>query len=304
MSDGIGAPLAGLRLLVVTGKGGSGRSTVAAGLSRSIAGSGGRVLAVDAVGDGGLARALAATEVVPGQPTEVGPPEARLHLLELSTEVALDEYVRLNLRIPIPTRSLGPLSRIFEFVANAAPAVTEILTIGKIGWEVRERRWDTVVVDGPASGHVVELLAAPTSLRELVAIGPLADDSAWLEELLADAAVTGVVVVTAPEELVVTETLELVERLRTRTVSPLRALVVNRVPVLVSPAGRAEALALTGRRSPLAPAVEVAAARAGRAEAQLERLRDLTLPTVVAGDEPADPVAEVLAAVAPLVTAP
>ena len=72
----------------------------------------------------------------------------------MDTEASLREYLKLQLRIPVVGR-IGPLAKAFDFVATAAPGVREILTVGKLCWEVRERHYDLVVVDAPASGHIV-----------------------------------------------------------------------------------------------------------------------------------------------------
>jgi anion-transporting ArsA/GET3 family ATPase len=66
--------------------------------------------------------------------------------MSMNTEESLKEYLSLQLRIPLVGR-IGPLARTFDFIANAAPGVKEILTIGKLVWEVRERHYDLVVVD-------------------------------------------------------------------------------------------------------------------------------------------------------------
>ena len=131
----------------------------------------------------------------------------------MDTRAALDEYVRLNLRVPVPADRLGPIARIFDYVAAAAPGVREILTIGKIAHEVRTGSWDLVVVDAPATGHVIELIDAPRSLDEVVGVGPLVDQTSWMQELLLDADVTRTLVVSTLEELPVTETNDLVGRL-------------------------------------------------------------------------------------------
>ena len=78
----------------------------------------------------------------------------------MNTEDSLREYLRLYVRLPLVAR-LGPLARTFDFVADAAPGVKEILTVGKVCYEVRERHYDLVVVDAAASGHIVGQLAAP-----------------------------------------------------------------------------------------------------------------------------------------------
>jgi anion-transporting ArsA/GET3 family ATPase len=148
--------------------------------------------------------------------------------MSMSTEESLREYLRLQLRMPLLGR-IGPLARTFDFVANAAPGVKEILIVGKLAWEVRERHYDLVVVDAPASGHVVGQLAAPQAIRDLVKVGRVRDQTGWMLDILGDPAQTGVVIVATPEEMPVTESLELAERLRSDTVVDLAGVVANRV---------------------------------------------------------------------------
>ena len=153
--------------------------------------------------------------------------------MAMDTEASLREYLRLNLRVPIIGR-LGPLARALDFVATAAPGVKEILTIGKIMWEVRESiegraDFDIVVVDAAATGHIVAQLGAADAIQELVDVGPLREQTRWVSELLADPHVTAVNVVTTPEEMPVTETIELVARIHAEVDVPLGAVIVNRV---------------------------------------------------------------------------
>ncbi len=217
------------RLLVFTGKGGVGKSTIAAATAMLAADRGRRVLLVDVEGKGDLA-ALFEHRPVGFEPVEVHP---GVLAMQMDTEASLREYLKLNLRVPVLGR-LGPLARVFDFVATAAPGVKEILTIGKICWEVREAiagraDFDLVVVDASASGHIVSQLGAPASIQELVDVGPVRSQTDWLVELLADPDVTAVNVVTTPEEMPVAETIELVARLRAEVTVPLATVIVNRV---------------------------------------------------------------------------
>jgi anion-transporting ArsA/GET3 family ATPase len=278
-------------LTIVAGKGGVGRSTTAAALALNAAAMGKRVLAVDVTNDGGLRAALSTAPLAE---------RAGVELLELTTEQSLDEYIKVYLKFPIPPSRLGPIARIFDFVATAAPGVREILTIGKIAYEVREQVWDAVIVDAPATGHVIELLAAPDTLREVVSVGPLAGQTQWIADLLRDPSITGVITVTTSETLPVTESLELLERLvDTTEIDPI-GFVVNRLPDLLDEGGYEEAGRLLDElpaHDALARAVAIVANRSAAAVEELDRLSSLELGLTWV-PESADPVAAVRAALA------
>ena len=217
-------PLLDLRLVFVTGKGGVGKTTTAAALAQLAARQGKRVLACEVDAKGDLASLFEAAptdfsgrEVVPG-----------VHVMSMDTEASLREYLKLHLRIPVVGR-IGPLAKAFDFVATAAPGVREILTVGKLCYEVRERNYDLVVVDAAASGHIVSQLAAPQAINDLVKVGLIRTQTDWMLEILSDPNQTGVVAVATPEEMPVVETLELADRLRRETTVDLSAVVVNRV---------------------------------------------------------------------------
>jgi anion-transporting ArsA/GET3 family ATPase len=148
--------------------------------------------------------------------------------MSMQTEESLKEYLKLQLKVPLLAK-IGPLARTFDFVANAAPGVKEILTVGKLCYEVREQNYDLVVVDAAASGHVIGQLAAPQAINELVQVGLVRSQTGWMLDLLSDPAITGAVIVSAPEEMPVNETIELAARMRTETQVDLAAVVVNRV---------------------------------------------------------------------------
>jgi len=224
-----GPDLLDRRCLFFTGKGGVGKSTVAAATALLAARTGRRVLLVevDAKGD---VPAQFEQHAVGFTPREVYP---GVDAMAMDTEASLREYLRVSMRVPVIGR-LGPLARVLDFVATAAPGVKEILTVGKIMWEVRESiegraAHDIVIVDAAATGHIVAQLGAADAIQELVDVGPLRDQTRWLAELLADPDVTAVNIVTTPEEMPVTETIELVARLRAEVDVPLGAVIVNRV---------------------------------------------------------------------------
>jgi hypothetical protein len=194
------------QLLFVSGKGGTGKTSVAAALAELAVQRGKRVLVCEMDAKGALAAAYDVRELT-FQPTEVQP---GLHAMVMNTEDSLREYLRLFVRIPLVGR-IGPLARTFDFVADAAPGVKEILAIGKLCHEVRVRNYDLVVVDAEASGHIVAQIDAPRAIRELVQVGMVRDQTEWMLDILGDHDRTGLVVVATPEEMPVSETIELVD---------------------------------------------------------------------------------------------
>src|SRR6266545_932606 len=235
------------RLLFFTGKGGVGKSTVTAATALLAAEQGQRVLVVEADDKGAIPGNFEQPSVG-FEPREVYP---GVCAMAMRTEDSLKEYLKLNLRVPVLGR-LGPLARVLDFVATAAPGVKEILTVGKVCWEVRESiegraDWDLVVVDAAATGHIIGQLDAPRAIQELVSVGMVREQTDWMVQLLSDPSVTSLNVVATPEEMPVNETIELVERARVELTVPLGAVVVHRVlPELFTHADEETFAALRG----------------------------------------------------------
>ena len=281
MADRVEGSLLDRRLVFVTGKGGVGKTSVAAALGELAARSGRRTLVCEMDAKGALADALGASSLE-FTPTEVEP---GLFAMAMNTEDSLREYLRLFVRVPLLGK-IGPLARTFDFVADAAPGVKEILAVGKLCHEVRERHYDLVVVDAEATGHIVAQIGAPKVIRNLVQVGMVRDQTDWMLDILQDPAITGVAVVTTPEEMPVTETLDLISRLQVETgVSPT-TIVANRVlspwfrddehelvGAFADHGDRLVEVAGRGARTVLA-AARIAEARRVTGEGHLDRLRN------------------------------
>ncbi len=212
------------RLLFLTGKGGVGKTTIASALGVLAAQRGKRTLVCEFDAKGNLADFFGSGDTS-FDPIEVLP---GLSVMSMDTEESLKEYLRLQVRVPFLAK-IGPLARTLDFVASAAPGVKEILTVGKVAWEVREDHYDLVIADASASGHVISQLSAPQAIGELVKVGVVREQTGWLTEILDDPATTGAVIVSAPEEMPVSETLELAGRIQGETHVDIAAVAVNRV---------------------------------------------------------------------------
>ena len=213
------------QLLFITGKGGVGKSTVAASLGRAAVAQGKRVLLCEMDAKGALSTLLQTSELS-FTPREISP---NLSAMTMNTQDALREYVSIFLKTPFFAAIPG-LAGIFDFVADAAPGVKEVLVVGKLCYEVRKGNYDIVIVDAESTGHIVAQVAAPTTLRNFVPLGPLNEQTLWMTAILEDSQKTGVVVVTTCQEMAVNEALELVGALQTKTKVNTASVIVNRVP--------------------------------------------------------------------------
>ncbi|MGH8875434.1 MAG: ArsA family ATPase [Acidimicrobiia bacterium] len=212
------------KLVIVSGKGGVGKSAVAAALALLANRQGRRVLVVSMSGDGGLAAHLTSGPL-DYRPTELRP---GLHAMAIDRSKALTEYLQVQLGAPSMAR-FGPLARAFDALASAAPGIREVVTIGKVLWEVRRRTWDLVVADAPPTGQVGSYLRAPRTVRELVPTGRIREQAAWMEQILLTGEVCRLAVVTVPEELPVNETLETLSWLQGEGVVATPEVLANRV---------------------------------------------------------------------------
>jgi anion-transporting ArsA/GET3 family ATPase len=217
------------RLVIVTGKGGVGKSTVAAALARAAAERGRRVLAVE-IGRGGLSRMLGVDDPKP-EPTVL---DSHLSCVTVEPEAALAEMVHGMLPLGVLARRLLQ-STTFQIVAAAAPGLPEYLVLHRLAaWldakRLGRRRYQLIVVDAPASGHSLPLLSAPRTLGGLARFGPVAEFLTRIGHVLTDAATTAVWIVTTPEELPIRETIELHHVLREQLGLPVPAPIVNAVP--------------------------------------------------------------------------
>ncbi len=220
----------GKRLQFVVGKGGVGKSAVAAALAVASCAPERRVLAVELGRERGLSRLLGCSERVGEQPQEARP---GLFVTAIDGETALAEYLRLVVPIRRLLRAILATRLYSSFVA-AAPGLKELMTVGKIWYENQRvapsgaALWDTIVVDAGASGHSLQYLQMPQSAAATFRSGLVHRESVRVATLLRDDATTAVHVVATPEEMPLAEATEIVARLRGDLSLPLGSLYVNR----------------------------------------------------------------------------
>lgn len=212
------------RLLLVSGKGGVGKSAVATSLAMAAARQGSRVLLMGMVDALGLAVHLGVDDLGP-EPRETHP---GVFAAVIDRAHALDEYLRLQVRVPkaMPTKQL---TRALNVLVETAPGVREIVSMGKPIYEAQRRVWDVVVVDAPPIGQLISYLRAPATVERLVPTGAVQRQAASMRRFLAHPDRAGLLLVTIPEELPITETIDALNELAAEPLTDLAGVVANRV---------------------------------------------------------------------------
>jgi Anion-transporting ATPase len=217
------------QLVVVTGKGGVGKSSIAAAIGL-LAAERGRATIVVEVGDQSRLPALfglAARE--PGVETRL---TERLSSISIDPDRALLEWLQA-LGGRVSGRVLAS-SGTFQYFAAAAPGAKELVTMVKVWeltqanrWQRRASGYDLVVIDAPASGHALGMLRSPHTFGAIARVGPIAGQAEKVRALLEDPARASYLAVALATETAVTEALELQDDLRTQLRQSLSAIVVN-----------------------------------------------------------------------------
>lgn len=212
------------RLLLVSGKGGVGKSAVTAALAILAARHGKRVLAIAMTEPLGLAAHLG-VESLGYEPAAIRP---GLFGSRVDRANALDEYLGVQLRAArsLPT---AQLTRALNVLVDTAPGVREIITMGKPIYEVWQDRWDLVVADAPALGQLQSYLAAPQTITGLVPTGAVQEQAARLERTLGDPATSGLVLVTTAEELPIVETRQAIAQIDEHRQIVIADVLANRI---------------------------------------------------------------------------
>jgi anion-transporting ArsA/GET3 family ATPase len=212
------------RLIIVSGKGGVGKSAIAVALALRAQRTGRRVLLSAMTDQIGAAAHLGAHRLEYEPATFHGGIEA----MAIDRAEALDEYIKRQLRIPsaAPTRAL---SRAMQVLADTAPGIREVITMGKPIFDTWQRRHDLVIIDAPPVGQLMSYLRAPAVVADLVPTGAVQDQARRMSEMLIDPDQAALILITTPEELPALETAEALAELESEQLVHLGAVIANRV---------------------------------------------------------------------------
>lgn len=245
MAEPTQIPLDERRFLFVTGKGGVGKTTVSAALALALAARGKRVLIA-------MTGAHERLSAILGTPP-IGHDITLIHRGVWATKIeaarAMEEYGEMVLRVRAIARAVFDNKYTTSFF-RAVPGLHDWSLLGKAWFHTTEvdregrNRFDVVIFDAPSTGHGLEMLRVPKVILDIVPPGVLRRDAEEAWALFQDPAQSGVIVVSLPEEMPTTESIELITAVRGELRLPLAELVVNGVlDPLFSPAEREQLLA-------------------------------------------------------------
>jgi anion-transporting ArsA/GET3 family ATPase len=229
----VGTFCAQSHVLVVAGKGGVGKTTMTAALARMASRSGRSVLIVELEGKSGITGAFGLQgdlgydelELQPAAPRVDGPDQGSIRARRITPDDALVEYLEDHGLKRVSKRLVS--SGVVDVVSTAIPGIRDVLVLGKVKQLERERLSDLILVDAPATGHAITFLTSASGLVNAARGGPLRNQAQDVVDLLADPSRCRVILVTLPEDMPVSETIESAFTLEDKAGVQLGPVIVN-----------------------------------------------------------------------------
>lgn len=219
------------KLLILTGKGGTGKTTLATALGIIASRMGKRTLLVEVNAReditalfGEKRHGYTERELIPN-----------LYSLSIDPFKAMEEYLYLRLKVKMIVQKIIN-SALYKYLAKATPGLKELATIGKV-WHLCERavlkdgrpRYDLVILDAPSTGHGIPVLKLPETAIEAIKVGPVVSEARKVQTFLSDREKCGLNLVSIPEEMPVSETIEFYEKAKEELDIGIDCLFINMV---------------------------------------------------------------------------
>ncbi|PZR08272.1 MAG: ATPase [Archangium gephyra] len=264
------------RLIVVTGKGGVGKTTIAAALAMQSAREGKRTLVCEVNTRERISHLLGKPEAGP----EVTALDENLWAVDVRPQEAMREYALMLLKFESIYNAVFE-NRVVRYFLRFIPSLQELVLLGKILFHLKEKRsdgswrFDRIIIDAPATGHAITFFSVPQVIIDTVPPGAMSNDATWMRDYLVDPKMTAVVLVSLPEEMPVNETIELHDALTRRVKMHPRLVVLNG---FITP--RFEAPELDGISAEMRQLAQSHITRAQMSADSVKKLESLKLPVV------------------------
>jgi len=210
------------QLHYVCGKGGVGKSVVACSLARALHAKGKRVLLVQVNAPDSHSRLLGTGPIGP----EMKEIERNFVVVDSTPAAAMKEYALMTLKFESLYRAVFE-NRLTKVFLRFVPSLTELTIQGKIWFHAEEGKFDHIVVDCPSTGHGIKFLRVAQLVHAASRVGPMAEKTKLMAQVIEDPKRTALHVVALPEELPVNEARDLVEQIRQTRAAPLGAVFLN-----------------------------------------------------------------------------
>jgi len=215
------------RLLIITGKGGTGKSAVSAAIALVSVREGKRTLVCEVNGNDRVTQLLG----VPPAGAQLSELAPNLWAVNVRPEEAMREYALMVLRLESIYKAIFE-NRFVRYFLRFIPSLNELVMLGKVLYHLQQKlpngsdQFDIIVMDAPATGHAISFLSVPRVLADTVPPGAMLKEAQRMRALLEDEAITAAILVSLPEEMPMNETIELCGQLRQRQIHP-QAVVLN-----------------------------------------------------------------------------